>query len=410
MSTVLYDPLRPVARRHTGRSGAQFLAAAAGIVLCVPTTLAAQKDPGLFELFASRKEQSSQPLFGGIALSGYSGVFGLRLSGALNLVNRDETRTASPQFFAEGPRGRRGPRYYPSGYSDGFGPGIGAWSADADLVFEPLRPTPVLRALLLGFSPYVFAGIGGVGIRPDTAADTTRAMYSYGAGVHHTLLGPASLTMEARYRRPFNESASSYTADLRNRLEYRVGIAFAFGGPSKPRAARGPLGAPSPSESASAPVVPTAEYISSVLDLAEGLMDTPYRDGGTDPAEGFSAGGFVQYVFGKQGISLPATAREIAREGEAVSTRIGSLRPGDLLFFANNGRTIDHVAIYAGPDRIIHASASAGRVQTDMLGEGERGQWFSDHLVAARRIRSATGTRRATTGDRDGAPPSGRAP
>ena len=72
--------------------------------------------------------------------------------------------------------------------------------------------------------------------------------------------------------------------------------------------------------------------------------------------------------------------------GETISTRIGSLRPGDLLFFGNDGISIDHVAIYAGHDRIIHATASGGGVRYDVLGEGERGEWFTDHIVTARRI------------------------
>src|SRR6185503_14752456 len=68
-----------------------------------------------------------------------------------------------------------------------------------------------------------------------------------------------------------------------------------------------------------------------------------------------------------------------------------ALRPGDLLFFANDGTNINHVAIYAGQDRIIHATASGAGVRYDTLGEGERGEWFADHLVKARRVTRAEG-------------------
>ena len=37
-------------------------------------------------------------------------------------------------------------------------------------------------------------------------------------------------------------------------------------------------------------------------------------------------------------------------------------------------------------ERVIHATASGGGVRYDVLGEGERGRWFSDHLVSARRL------------------------
>ena len=57
--------------------------------------LAAQ-GPGTFELFASRKESSTQPLFGGISFAHYGGPIGLRFSGALNFRNDDNTSTAAP--------------------------------------------------------------------------------------------------------------------------------------------------------------------------------------------------------------------------------------------------------------------------------------------------------------------------
>ena len=47
------------------------------------------------------------------------------------------------------------------------------------------------------------------------------------------------------------------------------------------------------------------------------------------------------------------------------------------------------IEIYAGRDRIIHATATGDGVRYDVLGEGDRGQWFADHLVGARRVLAA---------------------
>jgi hypothetical protein len=58
--------------------------------------------------------------------------------------------------------------------------------------------------------------------------------------------------------------------------------------------------------------------------------------------------------------------------------------PGDLVMFADNG-PISHVAIYAGHNRIIHSSSSGGGVRYDDLST-QRGNWFVDHMVAARRV------------------------
>ena len=65
--------------------------------------------------------------------------------------------------------------------------------------------------------------------------------------------------------------------------------------------------------------------------------------------------------------------------------RFNSLAAGDLVMFADPGEPISHVAIYAGHNRIIHASSSGGAVRYDDLGT-RRGKWFVDHMVAARRV------------------------
>ena len=62
----------------------------------------------------------------------------------------------------------------------------------------------------------------------------------------------------------------------------------------------------------------------------------------------------------------------------------GAVSAGDLVMFEDEGR-INHVAIYAGRNRIIHSSASGGGVRYDDLST-RRGEWFADHMVVARRV------------------------
>jgi len=92
----------------------------------------------------------------------------------------------------------------------------------------------------------------------------------------------------------------------------------------------------------------------------------------------------VQYVFARHGVQLPRTARQQAQVGQALSPDWRAVSPGDLVMFEENGR-IDHVAIYAGHNRIIHSSGSGGGVRYDDL-DSPRGDWFMDHMVAARRV------------------------
>jgi cell wall-associated NlpC family hydrolase len=107
---------------------------------------------------------------------------------------------------------------------------------------------------------------------------------------------------------------------------------------------------------------------------------TPYKWGGNDPNFGIDCSGFVKYLYGKIGISLPRTAAQQALVGKPI-TRYEDLRPGDRLYFWENKRnTIGHTGIYIGNGYFTHSSRGRGGVSTDYLSEKWRKM-----LVAARR-------------------------
>ena len=122
-----------------------------------------------------------------------------------------------------------------------------------------------------------------------------------------------------------------------------------------------------------------------MLGTAERYVGVRYKWGGNSPSTGFDCSGFTKYVFADQGVRLPRTSREQAAAGQRVLPRVASLRQGDLMLFAESGKRISHVAIYAGGGRIIHSSSSGGGVRYDDLGT-RRGKWFASHMVAARRL------------------------
>jgi cell wall-associated NlpC family hydrolase len=129
----------------------------------------------------------------------------------------------------------------------------------------------------------------------------------------------------------------------------------------------------------------SATSASRVLPTAERYLGVPYRWGGTSPKTGFDCSGFVQYVFAKHGTQLPRTSRGQAASGTRLRPVWSALRPGDLVMFAEPGRRISHVAIYAGRRRIIHATGSGRKVRFDAL-DTKRGKWYARRLVAARRV------------------------
>jgi cell wall-associated NlpC family hydrolase len=129
----------------------------------------------------------------------------------------------------------------------------------------------------------------------------------------------------------------------------------------------------------------TAGSAARVVSTAERFLGVRYRWGGTSPKTGFDCSGFVQYVFAKHGTRLPRTSRQQATAGQRLRPAWSALRPGDLVMFAEPGKRISHVAIYAGRRRIIHASGSGRRVRYDAL-DTKRGKWFARRIVAARRV------------------------
>jgi cell wall-associated NlpC family hydrolase len=121
--------------------------------------------------------------------------------------------------------------------------------------------------------------------------------------------------------------------------------------------------------------------IKTVLQRAMALLGTPYRWGGSDPNKGFDCSGLVGYVFRNAlGIELPRVSREMAKTGELVSDR-AKLSAGDLVFFGRRGR-VDHVGIYVGEGRFVHAPSRGKDVQVSSL---ETGYW-SQKFMEARRI------------------------
>lgn len=98
------------------------------------------------------------------------------------------------------------------------------------------------------------------------------------------------------------------------------------------------------------------------------LMGTPYKFGGSSPEQGFDCSGLVQYIYRDiSHVTLPRTAAEMSRlAGRDVTTQ--ELTVGDLIFFRlNNSRAINHVAVYIGQDRFIHAPRTGSVVRIDKL-------------------------------------------
>jgi cell wall-associated NlpC family hydrolase len=127
--------------------------------------------------------------------------------------------------------------------------------------------------------------------------------------------------------------------------------------------------------------------VQSVLQKALALLGTPYRWGGTDPSKGLDCSGLVGYVFRSAlGIELPRVSRDMAKNGELVTDR-AKLMAGDLVFFGLKGR-VNHVGIYLGDGRFVHAPRTGKDVTVSSLDKG----YWSGRFLQARRLGVATGS------------------
>lgn len=95
----------------------------------------------------------------------------------------------------------------------------------------------------------------------------------------------------------------------------------------------------------------------NLVNYALQFVGGPYRAGGNDPRTGVDCSGFVRYVMQHgAGISMNRSSGSQATQGHAVSS--SQMQPGDLLFYSG-GSGINHVAMYIGDGKIVHASTYA---------------------------------------------------
>ncbi|MGN7456918.1 C40 family peptidase [Paenibacillus pasadenensis] len=118
-----------------------------------------------------------------------------------------------------------------------------------------------------------------------------------------------------------------------------------------------------------------------LLDYGKQYLGVPYRLGAPSGVTyAFDCSSFTQYVFEKNGITLPRTSSQQAQKGDKVAR--GYLSKGDLVFFTNsNGKGIGHVAIYAGSNKILHTYGKTG-VTVSSLGTS----YWNKHYVTAKRV------------------------
>lgn len=102
------------------------------------------------------------------------------------------------------------------------------------------------------------------------------------------------------------------------------------------------------------------------VDFTRKYLGAPYVYGASS-GKAFDCSGFSTFVMKNFGIKLDRRASEQARKGTPVKKE--DLVVGDLVFFSQTGKKIDHVGIYIGESKFIHASSYKRGVVIDSFGK-----------------------------------------
>jgi len=114
------------------------------------------------------------------------------------------------------------------------------------------------------------------------------------------------------------------------------------------------------------------DYYENIIieQVAKTHLGTKYVWGGNGK-RGYDCSGFTKDVFKEYGVKLPRTSWKQAKVGKKVNRH--NLRKGDLIFFnSQKQKRINHVGIYLGDGKFIHASSFHRKIVISPLKEYQR--------------------------------------
>ena len=103
----------------------------------------------------------------------------------------------------------------------------------------------------------------------------------------------------------------------------------------------------------------------AIINTAKQFLGLPYVWGGTTPA-GFDCSGLTQYCYRQHGYFLTRTTYTQCKEGSAVDANDSSKwKVGDLLFYTKGSQGPEHVGMYVGNGKKIHAPRTGDVIKID---------------------------------------------
>ncbi|CAA6808263.1 MAG: Invasion associated protein p60 [uncultured Sulfurovum sp.] len=120
-----------------------------------------------------------------------------------------------------------------------------------------------------------------------------------------------------------------------------------------------------------------------VLETARKFLGVKYIWAANGPSA-FDCSGFTKYVFKESGIALPRYSGHQANIGKKIKFK--DLEKGDLVFFDTDKkftRTVNHVGIFIGDNKFIHASSAKKKVIITCF---TKKKFYKNKFLYARRV------------------------
>jgi cell wall-associated NlpC family hydrolase len=122
-----------------------------------------------------------------------------------------------------------------------------------------------------------------------------------------------------------------------------------------------------------------------MIKLAKKKLGRKYVWGATGKKNTFDCSGLTKFVCKSNGIKIPRRAIQQSKYGKQISR--SNLKPGDLIFFDTSKQKkgfVNHVGIYLGNNKFIHASSAKKKVVISPLHKN----FYSKRYRGARRVSS----------------------
>lgn len=132
-----------------------------------------------------------------------------------------------------------------------------------------------------------------------------------------------------------------------------------------------------------ASIAKTSPVMAKVVEAALTREDARYRSGAIGP-KAFDCSGLVMWSYAQAGVKLKHGSANQIKQVKRISKK--DLAPGDLVFSGRAKGGIQHVALYIGDGKVIHATYGSTSRKNQVRIDELDSSWVMDHKAYGRVI------------------------